>query len=232
VVGRPSLQLRVLRLGFFQDRNVGVGVFPEGKEFLAGERPDAGGVGIRSLRVLRLQGMRTSHTEMCQGSCPAVPDDAAVIDDLLELGRCRTALSGCKVCLPSYIRRTKAGHRLGRTPRQLRPRRPDSWEQASKPWLLTAGLLWDCRKPLVARRHWFAISRQFPCCQPVWQSPRPVRSVGLPWPDDRRRPRCRLPEPVQCSLRVCPQLLLFPQRSGVRPKKGKSVESIVEDESI
>jgi hypothetical protein len=56
-------QLRVLRFGFFQDRNAGVGVFPEGKEFfVGGERPDAGGVGIRSLRVLRLQGIRTSHT--------------------------------------------------------------------------------------------------------------------------------------------------------------------------
>jgi hypothetical protein len=38
---------------------------------------------------------------MCQCSCPAVPDDAAVIDDLLELGRGRTALSGCKVGLPA-----------------------------------------------------------------------------------------------------------------------------------
>ena len=47
---------------------------------------------------------------MCQCSCPAVPDDAAVIDDLLELGRCRTAVSGCKVCLPAYIRRIKAGN--------------------------------------------------------------------------------------------------------------------------
>ena len=57
------LQLRVLRFGFFQDRNVGVGVFPEGKEFfVGGERPDSGGVGIGSLRVLRLQGVRTSHT--------------------------------------------------------------------------------------------------------------------------------------------------------------------------
>jgi len=27
---KASLQLRILRLGFLQDRNVGVGVFPEG----------------------------------------------------------------------------------------------------------------------------------------------------------------------------------------------------------
>jgi hypothetical protein len=32
--GRRLLQLRVLRLGFLQDRDVGVGVFPEGEEIL------------------------------------------------------------------------------------------------------------------------------------------------------------------------------------------------------
>jgi hypothetical protein len=36
-----------------QDGDVGVGIFPEGEEILVGgERPDAGGVGIRSLEVL------------------------------------------------------------------------------------------------------------------------------------------------------------------------------------
>ena len=30
----PLLQLRVLRLGFLQNGNVGVGVFPEGEEIL------------------------------------------------------------------------------------------------------------------------------------------------------------------------------------------------------
>jgi hypothetical protein len=48
-IARLLLQLRVLRLGFFQDRDVGVGVFPEGEEvFVSGECPDAGGVGKRS----------------------------------------------------------------------------------------------------------------------------------------------------------------------------------------
>jgi len=48
------LQLRVLRLGFVQDGDVGVGVgvFPEREEVLVGgERPDAGGVGIRPCEV-------------------------------------------------------------------------------------------------------------------------------------------------------------------------------------
>ena len=47
---RASLQLRILRLGFFQDGNVGVGVFPEREEiFVTGECPDTGGVGIHAL---------------------------------------------------------------------------------------------------------------------------------------------------------------------------------------
>jgi hypothetical protein len=49
------LQIHELRLGFLQDGNIGVGVFPEGEEiFVSGERPDAGGIGIRSLRGSRL----------------------------------------------------------------------------------------------------------------------------------------------------------------------------------
>jgi len=47
------LQLRVLRFGVLQDGDVGVGVgvgvFPEREEVsVSGERPDAGGIGIRS----------------------------------------------------------------------------------------------------------------------------------------------------------------------------------------
>ena len=45
-----SLQLRVLGFGFFQNGNVGIGVFPEGEEvFVGGEGATAGEVGIRSL---------------------------------------------------------------------------------------------------------------------------------------------------------------------------------------
>ena len=71
------------------DGDVGVGVFPEGEEILVGgERPDAGGIGIRTLclRGSRLQGIGTSHAEMRQRSRPAVPYDAAVVEDLLKLG--------------------------------------------------------------------------------------------------------------------------------------------------
>ena len=49
----PLLQFRVLRLGFFQDGNVGIGVFPERKKLLiSGERPTAGQIGIRPCEVL------------------------------------------------------------------------------------------------------------------------------------------------------------------------------------
>ncbi len=49
------VQLRVLRFGLLVDRNVRVGVFPEGKEvFVGGERLQSGGSRTGALRVLRL----------------------------------------------------------------------------------------------------------------------------------------------------------------------------------
>src|ERR1700693_5165325 len=98
------LQLRVLGLGLLQDGDAGVGVFPEGEEiFVGGERPDAGGIGVRSLPGSRLQGVGTSHPQMGQRSRPAVPHDSAVVKNLLELGGGSTALPGCQVLLSAYI---------------------------------------------------------------------------------------------------------------------------------
>src|ERR1019366_4082539 len=100
----PLLQLSVFLFRFFQDGNVGVGVFPESEEiFIGGERPDAGGIGIRSLRSSRLQSVRTSHSQMRQSSSPAVPDDAAMVGDLLKLGGGSIALSGCEVCFSTHV---------------------------------------------------------------------------------------------------------------------------------
>ena len=49
--GRLS-QFRVLSLGFFQDGNVGIGVFPDREEILVGSQcPDAGSIRIRSRPV-------------------------------------------------------------------------------------------------------------------------------------------------------------------------------------
>jgi len=98
------LQLRVLGFGLLKDGDVGVGVFPEGEEvFVGGERPDAGGVGIGTLRGSRLQSIGTSQAQMRQGSCPAVPDSTAVIEDFLELGGGSDALSSSDVCFTMNV---------------------------------------------------------------------------------------------------------------------------------
>src|SRR5271170_648334 len=94
------LQLRVLRLGLLQDGDVGVGVFPEGEEiFVSGERTSAGGIGNRSLRSSRLQGIGASHSQLCQRSRPAVPDNAAVLEDFSEFSGSLLTLSGRQVRL-------------------------------------------------------------------------------------------------------------------------------------
>src|ERR1019366_9126047 len=94
------LQLRVLRFGLLQDGDVGVGVFPEREKiFVSGERPDAGGIRVRSLRGSRLQRIGTSHAQMRYRSRPAVQDDPAVVENLLKFGGSSIALSGCQVCL-------------------------------------------------------------------------------------------------------------------------------------
>ena len=90
------LQLCVLCLGFFQDGDVGVGILPESEKiFVGGERPGAGGVGIRSLRSSRLQGVGTGYAQMRQRSRPAVSDEAAVVENLAKLAGGSVALSGC-----------------------------------------------------------------------------------------------------------------------------------------
>src|SRR5271156_5617248 len=111
-LGRERLlQLGVFGFGGDEDGNVGVRVFPEREEILVGgERPHAGGIGIRALRGFRLRSVRTSHAQMRQRSRPAVPDNAAVVENLLKLGSGSAALSGCQVCLPAYIHVIEAGN--------------------------------------------------------------------------------------------------------------------------
>src|ERR1700675_968585 len=93
------LQLCVLCLRFLQHRDVGIGVFPEREETLvSGERPDTGGIGVRALRGSRLQGVGTSHPQMRQRSSPAIPDNAAMIENLLKFRGGSTSLSRCQVC--------------------------------------------------------------------------------------------------------------------------------------
>src|SRR5438876_1281564 len=88
VNAQASLQLRVLRLGFLQNGDVGVGVFPEGEEVL-----------VRALCFCTVGCHRvgTSELKTRQRSRPAVPDDPAVVENLLKLG----GGGRCPVRLPS-----------------------------------------------------------------------------------------------------------------------------------
>ena len=47
---------------------------------------------------------------MSQRSRPAVPDNAAVVENLLKLGGGGFALSGCQVCLSAHIHMIEAGN--------------------------------------------------------------------------------------------------------------------------
>jgi hypothetical protein len=56
------MKLGVFGFGGDEDGDVGVGIFPQREKiFVGGERPDAGGIGLRTLRGSRLQSVRTSH---------------------------------------------------------------------------------------------------------------------------------------------------------------------------
>jgi hypothetical protein len=92
------LQLRVLGLGLLQDGNAGVGILPEREKILvSSERPDTGGICIRTLGTLRLQNIRAGQAEMCQCSGPAVPNDPAMVQDFLKLRSSRIALSHVQI---------------------------------------------------------------------------------------------------------------------------------------
>jgi hypothetical protein len=71
------LQLRVLRLGFLQDRNIGVGVFPEREEiFVGGER----------LGGITLQSVGAGEADVGQRVDGFVGYNSAMAEDFLQLG--------------------------------------------------------------------------------------------------------------------------------------------------
>ena len=78
------LQLRVVRLGFFQDGDVGVGVFPEGEEILI---RGAGFGGVAGHYI------RTTELKMGQSAQREVEHDPAVVNDPLELRGRRAAVA-------------------------------------------------------------------------------------------------------------------------------------------
>ncbi len=87
------LQLRVLRLSFFQDGDVGVGVFPEREEILIS------GPGFDSVA---LQSVGTGETEMCQCANGVIHDDAAMAEDFLEIGGAFVALTRYQMGFSSH----------------------------------------------------------------------------------------------------------------------------------
>src|SRR5271156_434667 len=91
----PLLQLRKLRLGFFKDGNVGIGVLPEGKEILVG------GFGFGSVARHRVG---AAEAKMRQSSERKVDHNAAMVQKLLELGGCRGSIMFQKVSFAAHVR--------------------------------------------------------------------------------------------------------------------------------
>src|SRR6516225_1065353 len=110
-LGNESLlNPRIFRLRLQVDGNVRVGILPQGQEvFIRRQCTDAGGVGIRAGSVLRLQGIGARHAEVRKRSRPAVTNNSAVGENLLELSRSRHALNGREVRLATHVACGKAG---------------------------------------------------------------------------------------------------------------------------
>src|SRR5580698_4303720 len=72
--GSGLLQLRVLRLGFLQDGDVGVGVFPKDEEVL-----------VCTLRLGRITCHHVGATDLEMSQCAQweIHDDAAMVEKLL-----------------------------------------------------------------------------------------------------------------------------------------------------
>ncbi len=82
----PLLQLRVLRFGLLEDRDVGIGVFPEGEEVL---------VGGAGLGCVALQSVSAGEAEMGK-SADGIQPNAATVGDFLELACGLAAFTRCR----------------------------------------------------------------------------------------------------------------------------------------
>ena len=80
-----SLQFRILCFGFFQDRDVGVRVFPDREEVL---------VGPLRVAYVALKSVCACKTETRESSEREVQRNSAVINQVLELRCCAIALTG------------------------------------------------------------------------------------------------------------------------------------------
>ncbi len=97
------------RLGIYAPLAIVVEI-SEGEEiFVGGERPDAGSIGVRPLRGFRLQDVGTGHAQMRHRSGPTVPDNTAVVENLLKLGGGFFPLPSREICLSANVCVIEAG---------------------------------------------------------------------------------------------------------------------------
>src|ERR1700722_15986208 len=90
------VQLRILRLGLLQYRDVGVGVSPERKEIL---------VGNLCLGLVSRQHVGSAQLQVCQRADGVADHGPAVIKNFLEFDDSFGALSRSQICLATHIDR-------------------------------------------------------------------------------------------------------------------------------
>src|SRR5437016_5591189 len=91
-----SLQFRGLRFCSDEDRNVGVGIFPESKEILIR------GAALGSVALHRIG---ASQLKVGQRTNGFVEHNSAMVEDFLKLGCCFVAAMCSKIGLSSHIDR-------------------------------------------------------------------------------------------------------------------------------
>ncbi len=91
-------------LGLVECGEGGVGVLPQLKEvFVGGEGAGAGEVGVGALCGFGEECVGAGYAEIGERAGPAVPGDAGVVEDFLELGGGFLALAGGEIGLAADV---------------------------------------------------------------------------------------------------------------------------------
>ena len=98
------MDIRVLRPGLLEERDIGIGGLPEVQEVI---------VGHTGLRPIPVKSVGARQSEAGHRAQRKVQNDAAVIDDFLELRRRFLALPRLKVGLPAKVHGTHRAHNEG-----------------------------------------------------------------------------------------------------------------------
>src|SRR6266571_7358439 len=96
LVSLVSLQLRVLLLGFLQNGDAGIGVFPESEEVLIGR---AGFCGVA------LESVGTSESEMGQSTQRKIDYHTTMVEKLLKLSSRASSVMRHQLRLPPNVDR-------------------------------------------------------------------------------------------------------------------------------